>query len=74
MRLFEVCIGERGSASMNWPKGKYNGQRIDGFKVSVTVHLLYWAWRPLCRWSFGEPYLIWLCFTLRAKASYEGIP
>lgn len=56
---------------MKWPTGKYNGRRIDGFLVSLELHLLWWAWRPRIQWNFGEPYAIWLCFTCRARPSYD---
>lgn len=56
---------------MKWPTGKYNGKRIDGFKVSAKIHLLWWNWLPKASFNFGEPYFIWLCFTFRAEASYE---
>ena len=54
-----------------WPRGRYNGRRIEGFQISLSVHLLYWFFRPRCAMNFGEPYVMWLCFTLRAKAEYE---
>lgn len=56
---------------MKWPTGKYNGKRIQGCQVSFYLHLLYWQWAPRLRWNFGEPYLIWLCFSLRLKAHYD---
>lgn len=56
---------------LRWPRGKYNGWRLDGFKVSFHVHLLWWRWRPIYGWNFGMPYFIWLCFSVRAEASYE---
>lgn len=55
---------------MRWPRGKYNGKRIDGFYVSLQLHLLYWQWRPLFQRNWGEPYFIWLCFTLRGAKSF----
>lgn len=55
---------------MNWPKGKHNGRLIEGVHISMSLHLLTWFWRPRCSWNFGEPYLIWLCLSLRAKTEY----
>jgi hypothetical protein len=55
-----------------WPKGKYNGQMIQGFRLSLQIHVLSWRFIPVFNWYFGEPYLIWLCFTLRAKAEYKA--
>lgn len=56
---------------MKWPRGKYNGKRIEGMKVSFSVRLLRWRWKPVYNWNFGEPYLIWLAFTFRFYATYE---
>ena len=56
---------------MNWPTGKYNGRRIDGFKISFSLHLLYFAMKPILNLKYGQPYLIWLCFTLRAELEFE---
>lgn len=56
---------------MKWPTGKYNGKRIDGFKVSLEVHLLWWNWKPVFSANFGEPYFIWLCFSIRARLNFE---
>lgn len=56
---------------MKWPRGRYNGWPIEGFLVSFEVHLLWWEWWPMCRWNFGEPYFIWLCFSWRARLRYN---
>lgn len=56
---------------MHWPKGKYNGRKIDGFSIAIHLHMLDWYWKPITRRNFGEPYFIWLCVTIRAKPSYE---
>lgn len=58
---------------MKWPTGRYNGRKIDGFYVSFCLHLLDWQWRPLWRWNFGEPYFLWLCFTWRARLSFNDL-
>lgn len=55
-----------------WPKGKYNGQIIQGIRLSLQIHVLSWRFIPVFSWNYGEPYLIWLCFTLRAKAEYKA--
>lgn len=57
---------------MRWPKGKYNGDRIDGFKISLTIHLLHWFWMPKFYWNFGEPCFACLFFTIRGKTNYEA--
>jgi hypothetical protein len=56
---------------LRWPRGRYNGSRIDGFKITFSVHLLWWTWLPRFSWRLGMHYFIWLCFTLRHEASYE---
>jgi hypothetical protein len=28
---------------MRWPRGKYNGRRIVGFKISFDIQLDWWA-------------------------------
>ena len=53
-----------------WPKGKYNGQFIQGFSFTFMLHVLYWKWRPLYFWNYGQPKLQWLCFTLKVEAKY----
>lgn len=54
-----------------WPRGRYNGQRIEGLKLSLTLHVLDWRAFPLLRWNRGEPFLIWLCLTVRGACRYE---
>lgn len=56
---------------MSWPRGRYNGRRIDGFSFNGQVHLLWWYWLPRFYWDFGQPHIHWLCFTMRARLSYE---
>ena len=29
---------------MNWPRGKYNGKRIGGFRIDFEFNLYRWAW------------------------------
>lgn len=53
-----------------WPRGKHNGQRIVGFAVKLIVEVDYVCWLPRASWNFGNPYLIWLIFNLRAEARY----
>jgi len=56
---------------MKWPCGKYNGRAISGLKVCAEVHVLWWNWLPRASWNFGEPFLHWLCFTLRGYCIYD---
>lgn len=55
-----------------WPRGRYNGKRIDGFSLRFDVHLLWWVWKPIAEYNHGEPFLLWLCFTIRARARYAN--
>lgn len=57
-------------AGMRWPRGRYNGRRIEGFRVHFTLHLLDWRIKPLLHWNHGEPRLSWLCFTWMAAPAY----
>ena len=56
---------------IRWPRGRYNGRRIAGFKVSLGVDLLWWNWRPRASRNFGMPYLLWLCFAFRCETVYH---
>jgi hypothetical protein len=54
---------------LRWPRGRYNGQKIVGFKFSISIDILWWI--LAASWNFGEPYLFIgpLCF--RAYAVYR---
>lgn len=52
-----------------WPRGKYNGKRIVGFHLSITVDVLFWILS--CKWNFGEPYLYLGPVCFRIKAEYD---
>jgi hypothetical protein len=65
------AVAGRFKPFVSWPRGKYNGRRIEGFKFQFDMHLLWWNWKPRFRWNYGEPYFIWLCFTFRLRAYYE---
>lgn len=56
---------------INWPRGKYNGMRIDGVKISIAIHLSYWRLMPIFHFNFGEPVFIWMCLTIRLYVNYE---
>lgn len=57
-----------------WPRGKYNGKLIEGFKISFAVHIFDWYAKPIMRLNHGEPYFIWLCFTFRCYVGYFSNP
>jgi len=54
---------------MNWPRGKYNGQRIGGFTVKLEINLLWWvwhfAWTPCAKTIHLGPVHLWF------EAAYE---
>lgn len=56
---------------MRWPRGRYNGLRIDGFEVTFRLHLLWCPWRPKASWNYGQPYFHWLWFTFRVQLSWK---
>ena len=60
-----------GLKRIKWPKGKYNGQRVEGFQITFVLHLLYWKWVPILYCKFGLFYTVWLCFTVRCQTEYE---
>lgn len=55
-----------------WPRGKYNGEKIEGFKISLSLRFFTWAQIiPSYSWNYGEPYFIWLCFCVRGYLEYR---
>jgi len=67
----QISFGKRCGKMKFFPIGKYNGRPIDGFEISFRIHLLWWEWKPILKYNFGEPYFIWLCFSIRAKLSFK---
>jgi hypothetical protein len=53
-----------------WPRGRYNGWKIVGFKVSISIDVLWWD--VSASWSFGEPYLFIGPFCFRAYVVYHS--
>jgi len=56
---------------LKWPRGKYNGKRIDGIKISLSIHLTYWNFMLRVKCLFGYIVLEFLCFTLRVSVEYD---
>lgn len=56
---------------MKWPTGKYNRQRIDGIEVKVRFHVLWWNWKPIVKYNFGNPYFHWLFVSIFVQLSYH---
>jgi len=53
----------------HWPKGKYNGKRIVGIDIRLSIDILFWIMR--WSWNFGEPYIFIGPVCIRLKANYE---
>jgi hypothetical protein len=60
-------------SKLSWPRGKYNGAKISGFRISLQIHVLTWRFNPVLRWNFGEPVASWLMFTIRFKPEYKQL-
>lgn len=56
-----------------WPRGKYNGRRITGLKISITWRTDFWDWIPVAKWNYGQPFFYWLGLNLRAEATYHHL-
>lgn len=52
-----------------WPRGRYNGRRIIGFRVSFQIRLFYWNWKPIIGHYCGACH--WLCFQSWWERVYE---
>jgi hypothetical protein len=56
---------------VRWPRGRYNGRRITGLRVTLICRYDMPVWRPYLRWNHGEPYGGWLGLQVRAEATYH---
>jgi hypothetical protein len=54
---------------ISWPRGRYNGQRIEGFEIKIQVHVLWWRLHFHCK--FGELAVFIGPITVRISAMYE---
>ena len=50
-----MLIENNGDMMIKWPRGKYNGQRITGIKISFECDITRFYLRM--SFNFGEPYL-----------------
>ena len=66
-----ICLFRMWKYHFCWPRGRYNGKRIDGFEVKFQLHLLWWRFKPVIHLRHGRYYVIWLCFSIRGEASYK---
>lgn len=64
-------VRRRGGSVLSWPRGRYNGHLVDGGTIKVELHLLWWEWWPNLSWNHGQPYVHWLCVTVRAEPHYD---
>lgn len=56
---------------VSWPRGKRNGARIGGFRLSLRLNVWLWSWRPFASWNFGAPYIGWLCLRAGLEPEYQ---
>ncbi len=56
---------------MKWPRGKYNGRKITGGKISLDINLLRFEVNPWLSFGHGFCYFIWLIFRIRFEIEYE---
>jgi hypothetical protein len=54
---------------MKWPRGRYNGQRIVGFEVTVKLNIKDWTFIP--RNPRYSHCFHWLCVRVWLHASYD---
>lgn len=47
---------------MKLPRGKYNGQIIDGIEVKFQITLLNWRWVYIDWWTYGQLIIHIACF------------
>jgi len=55
-----------------WPKGKFNGRKIAGLRLALSINVFRWYWLPTLDSGYGEPMAAWLCFVVRARAEYKA--
>jgi len=51
------------------PRGKYNGQRIGGFEVKITINAFRWGW--FFEWRLGNHVIQAGPFQIRFETTYE---
>jgi len=54
---------------MKWPRGRYNGQRIVGVRVTVALNVIRWHWWPIFGQHCGAFH--WLCIYSWWSAEYR---
>lgn len=53
-----------------WPRGRYNGRRVAGAKLSLAVDVSRWTWLPRLRLG-GDAQVHLLCLLLRLEPVYH---
>jgi hypothetical protein len=56
---------------MKWPKGKYNGELIQGFRVCFIFRVFHWRFKA--GWNMGMPFLFVGPFCWRFEPEYKSI-
>lgn len=56
---------------IRWPRGRYNGRRITGLKVTFIWRCDMIDWIPVFKSNYGEPYVMWLGFQIRTEVTYH---
>ena len=56
-----------------WPRGKYNGRRIVGFSVRISIDVTDWRWLPYIRWQWHLKCCHWLCVRSWIEKNYAEL-
>lgn len=51
-------------------KGKYNGRKIVGFRLTIRFRYDGVRIKPRLKWNYGEPYFFWLGFYINYSSEY----
>ncbi len=62
--------GSEKPVKIRWPRGRHNGRRITGFKITAGIDLAHCEWRPIISWRFWH-WIHWLWFLLRFETTYH---
>jgi hypothetical protein len=69
-KLFFIEPDLTGDSKMKLPRGRYNGQVIDGFEVKFQLTLLHWKWVYIDWWSYGFLIFHFACFKIWVQWHY----
>ena len=68
--LIEPDFDLTGDSKMKLPRGRYNGQVIDGFEVKFQLTLLHWKWVYIDWWSYGFLTFHFACLKILVQWHY----